>query len=111
MSSPGSEVSGSACVASARTRGWCSRSQVSAAGSRASIAVWKAATLIVPVTSRSEAPISASARSSSRSARSVRATRISACGVSRTPRPSRSSSGAPTSDSSSVSCWETAEGL
>jgi hypothetical protein len=61
-----------------RTLGWVVRNQVSAAGTRASVAVWKAAIRRVPARSGSEAAISTPAVSSWRRIASVWATRISA---------------------------------
>ena len=103
--------SGSRSVTSTRRPGNSPASRVSACGIRACAADWKRATRTVPDTVVSDAVISASA-SSRRSRRwVVCSTSTSACGVSRTRRPTFCSSGTPASFSSRASCWETAEGL
>ena len=65
----------------------------------------------VPVICSAVASRSASASSMRASSASVWPTSVCAAAVSRTLRPTRSSSGTPASCSSSASCWETADGL
>jgi hypothetical protein len=93
-----------------RTPGCVRASSTAIGSSLRRTAVAKPPTLIVPAGS---AAASRSARAASTAARMVTAWSASRrpAGVSRIPRPSRSTSGTPTSRASAAICWETVEVL
>ena len=103
--------SGSCSRTVQESSGWRRTRPATAGTTSPAAALGNAPITTAPRTVPSSAASSASAASSSASTRSVRATSDRAAGVSRTRRPSRSSSGTPASCSSRASDWDTADGV
>lgn len=102
---------GSASMMRTVSRGRLAHNRAATEGSRAAAAVENPASLRVPTDARAVPKISAWTRSHWAASSSARSSSTWPAGVTRTPRPSRSTTETPRSADKLRNCWDTADGV